>query len=122
MNKEAAIMGLYEAVNGPIDNKNAKRYADSTQTLYQGKVIESIMGQQVVEKTKDFIVSSAIYKKIVCGEHPYLITNRKDVLIGEEVRIVEEALNGRVAYKTILSVETEDAGLAEGYIALTFSN
>lgn len=118
MHRESLIKSLYEAVNGPMDKKSQKRYAESTQTLFKNKAFET---ETNASEIVDVVVESSIYSKIVKGLHPYLITNKKGLLIGEEIRIVELS-SDRTTYKTILSIEYNDEGLKDGYAVITFMN
>lgn len=121
MGNRSTILELYEAVNGPIQTDPSKRYAESTQTLYKNKNLLFDNEENVKSNIKDIFVEPTIYQKIVRGEHPYLITKQKGFMIGDEVHIIELSTDRRTIYKRVLSIETEDPGLASGFIVLTLA-
>lgn len=121
MSNRSTIMKLYEAVNGPVKMDVAKRYAESTQTLYKNKNF-LFSDEDSSSEIKSIVVEPDIYRKIVRGEHNYIITNQTNFLIGDEIHIIEMSLEKRAVYKTIISIETEDPGLKPGYMVLALAS
>lgn len=120
MSNRSTILGLYEAMNGPITKDNPQRYAESTQTLYKDKSFTTGTPAAMSSERKDIFVEPDVYRKIVRGEHSYLVVLQDGFRIGEELHLIEMSEDRRTLYKTIVGIETyvDVPGLQAGYMIL----
>lgn len=122
MSNRSTIMGLYEVVHGPVQKDTTKRYSESTQTLYKDKTMSSAQNN-ISSDVKDIYLDPEVYAKVVRGEHPYLVTNKHNFRLGEELHLIECSPDRRTIYKTVTGIEThtDEPGLVTGYIILTLA-
>lgn len=120
MSNRSTILGLYEAMNGPITKDNPQRYAESTQTLYKDKSFTTDIPTAMSSERKDIFVEPDVYRKIVRGEHSYLVVLQDGFRIGEELHLIEMSEDRRTLYKTVVGIEThvDVPGLQAGYMIL----
>lgn len=119
------LVSLYESVHGKKVQDVGKKYFEDTNTMYHeaqrnNASISARINEQAI---KEFLLEPDEYKAIIQGRVHYLIVDRVDFIIGEEIVIKEvEGLlpTGRTLYRHILDIKTMGKGLEDGYTIISF--
>ena len=120
------LVGLYESVHGEKVQEVGKKYFEDTQTMYhQARRANSSIEINEEQRIKEFFVEKAQYKELAEERVRYLIVDRSDFWLYEEICIKEvEGLipTGKSLYKHISNIKTsiDEKGLKEGYTIISF--
>lgn len=120
------LVNLYESVHGEKVQSVGKKYFEETQTMFhEAKAAKSSIQLTESKQMKEFYLEPDQYKDIAEERIKYLIVDRNDFWIDEEICIKEVkglVPTGRNLYKHILNIKTslDEKGLKENYTIISF--